>query len=307
MSKKHTRKLVRAALEEDLAGIGDLTTNALIPKEARVRAYVVAREDGILAGGEIAAITFAELSKKVQVRQIKKDGTRFKKGERLIEIKGPARPILTGERTALNFIRHLSGIATLTGKFADKCKGTRAKIYDTRKTTPGLRTLEKHAVVCGGGVNHRFGLYDAVLIKDNHVEVAGSIEAAVRRARKKSPKGTPIQVECDTLAEVRAAIEAGPDMLLCDNMPPARLKQAVAIVGGRCAVEASGGVNLRTVAGIARSGVDRISVGAITHSAPQVDLALDFVGKAPKSSGKRAPSKRPAPKRKASRRRNKAA
>ena len=292
----HTRELVRVALAEDLAGVGDLTTNALIPRDAKVKAFVVARENGILAGGEIAAITFAELSVKVRVKQLRKDGTRFKKGDRLIEITGPARPILTGERTVLNFLRHLSGVASATGKFADQCKGTRAKIYDTRKTTPGLRALEKYAVLCGGGKNHRFGLYDAVLIKDNHVEVAGSIEAAVRRAREKSPKGTPIQVECDTLQQVRSALAAAPDMILCDNMPPAKLKQAVAIVGGKCAVEASGGVNLKTVGAIARSGVDRISVGAITHSAPQVDLALDFVGKGPSPKLAALPRPRPRPK-----------
>lgn len=284
---KQARRLVRMALEEDLAGIGDLTTRALIPKGSEVRAFVVAREAGILAGGPVAALTFAGLSKKVKVRQLKKDGARFKKGDRLLEITGPARPILTGERTALNFLRHLSGIASATGKFADKCKGTKARIYDTRKTTPGLRALEKYAVVCGGGVNHRFGLFDAVLIKDNHIEVAGSVELAVARARKKSPGGTPIQVECDTLAQVRAALAARPDMILCDNMPPAKLKQAVAIVGGACPVEASGGVNLRTVAGIAKSGVERISVGAITHSAPQVDLALDFVPPKPRRRGAR--------------------
>lgn len=292
-----TRKLVRAALAEDLGRRGDLTTKALIPRHQRARACIVARESGVAAGLEVAALAFRECDRSLKVKFLVHDGQPFHAGQALLEVSGKARPILTAERTALNFLRHLCGVATLTSRFAHETKGTRARIYDTRKTTPLLRALEKHAVVCGGGENHRFGLYDMVLIKDNHIAAAGSVGEAVRRARAKSPRGIPVQVECDTLAQVKEALAAKPDLLLCDNMSPAQLRAAVRLVGGRCPVEASGGVKLRTVHAIARTGVDRISVGAITHSAGQIDLGLDFIEEkktaAPKAAARKThPSRR---------------
>lgn len=274
---KETRELIRKALAEDLGGVGDLTSEALVPAKARARARLIAREAGTLAGVEVAAMVFREVSRSVKAKVLVKDGSAFRAGDVLLEVSGPARAILTAERTALNFCRHLTGIASATAKYVERTKGTRARIYDTRKTTPLLRALEKYAVLCGGGVNHRMGLYDGILIKDNHVQAAGSVKAAVGAARRNRKRRVPIQVECDTLAQLEEALEAGADLVLLDNMPPARLRRAVRLVGGRIPVEASGGINLKTVGAIAKTGVDRISVGAITHSAPQVDLALDFL------------------------------
>ncbi|MEW6775704.1 MAG: carboxylating nicotinate-nucleotide diphosphorylase, partial [Bdellovibrionota bacterium] len=240
---------------------------------------IVAREPGVLAGVQVAALAFKECDPKIRVQVLKKDGQKFRRGDALLEVNGRAIPILSAERTALNFLRHLTGVATLTAKFVEKTKGTRAKIYDTRKTTPLLRDLEKYAVTRGGGKNHRRGLYDAVLIKDNHVAAAGSVRKAVWQARLRLGPRFPIQVECDTTQEVREALAAGADLILCDNMPPPLLRRVVREVKGKIPVEASGGVNLKIVRAIAKTGVDRISVGAITHSAPQVDLALDYAGK----------------------------
>jgi len=274
-----TRRLVKAALAEDLGSRGDITTQALVPPGARAHARIVAREPGILAGIDVAALVFQMTNRWLKIRMLRRDGQRFRAGEAILEVSGRAAPILSAERTALNFLRHLFGIATTTSRFVAKTKNTRAKIYDTRKTTPLLRELEKHAVRCGGGHNHRIGLYDMVLIKDNHILAAGSVREAVMRARRRAPKGTLIQVECDTLAQVREALSVRPDLLLCDNMTTTQLRQVVRLTRGKIPVEASGGVNLKTVAAIAKTGVERISVGALTHSAGEVDLGLDFIKK----------------------------
>jgi nicotinate-nucleotide pyrophosphorylase (carboxylating) len=274
------RQAVKAALAEDL-GSGDVTTLATVPAGAQSVALMRAREPLTVAGLEFATVAFRALSMKVKIKRMARDGQRVKAGATLLKITGPARALLSAERVALNFVQRLSGVATATAQYADLIADTKAKILDTRKTTPGWRRFEKYAVKCGGGKNHRIGLYDMVLIKDNHlVALQGAkpnaIAAAVAQARKKFPK-LKVEVEADTLAQVAQAVEAGADIILLDNMPPAILRRAVKIVGGRAKTEASGGVNLKTVRAIARSGVDLISVGAITHSARAVDIGLDFV------------------------------
>jgi len=273
------RRAVRAALAEDL-GPGDATTLATVPKNARSGALMRAREPLVVAGLAFGALAFQSLSPQVVIRKAVRDGQRVKAGQTLLEISGPSRALLSAERVALNFVQRLSGVATATAQFVNAVKGTRARILDTRKTTPGWRRFEKYAVACGGGKNHRLGLFDMVLIKDNHLvalqdEMPNAIAAAVARARKAFP-GLKVEVEADTLAQVAQAAEAGADIILLDNMTPGELRQAVKIVSGRAQTEASGGVNLKTVRVIAMSGVDFISVGAITHSARAVDIGLDF-------------------------------
>jgi len=273
------RRAVRAALAEDL-GSGDVTTLATVPTNAKSVALMRAREPLVVAGIQFAEIAFRELSPKIKIKKYFHDGQRAKTGETLLKISGPARAILSAERVALNFLQRLSGVATATAQFADAVKNTRAKILDTRKTTPGWRRFEKFAVACGGGKNHRIGLFDKVLIKDNHLvalrnEKPNAIAAAVLRARQKFPK-LKVEAEADTLEQVTQAVEAGADIILLDNMTPAQLRQAVKIIRGRAKTEASGGVNLKTVRAIAATGVDFISVGAITHSARAVDIGLDF-------------------------------
>jgi nicotinate-nucleotide pyrophosphorylase (carboxylating) len=273
------RRAVRAALAEDLGG-GDVTTLATVPAAAQSSALMNAREPLTVAGLEFAALAFRELSPKVRVKSFVRDGQRVKAGEAMLKISGPSRALLSAERVALNFVQRLSGVATATTQFADLVKGTGATILDTRKTTPGWRRFEKYAVVCGGGKNYRIGLFDMVLIKDNHLvalqnEQPNAIAAAVARARKKYPK-LKVEVEADTLEQVAQAAEAGADIILLDNMTLAQLRSAVKIIGGRAKAEASGGVHLKTVRGIAQTGVDLISVGAITHSARAVDIGLDF-------------------------------
>ncbi|MEW6302753.1 MAG: carboxylating nicotinate-nucleotide diphosphorylase [Verrucomicrobiota bacterium] len=280
LSAKEIQRAVRLALAEDV-GTGDVTSLATVPADSRSRGLMVAREPLVVAGLPVAVAVFRELSRVVKVKVRAREGRHVKAGTVLLEISGPTRAILTGERTALNFIQRLSGIATTTAQFVAAVAGTRAKILDTRKTTPGLRVLEKYAVACGGGRNHRIGLYDSVLIKDNHLaalsgEKPNAIAAAVQRARKRYPK-LKIEVEADTLEQVAQAVAARPDIILLDNMTPAHLITAVKLVHGRAKTEASGGVNLRTVRAIAHSGVDYISVGAVTHSARAMDIALDFV------------------------------
>ncbi len=272
-----TRKLVDAALREDLGRAGDVTSRATLPPDCRARARIVARESGILAGIQTAALVFKRVDSDLRVRILAAEGRRFPKGAALLEVSGGARSILAAERTALNFLGHLCGVATATRAFVERTRGTRARIYDTRKTTPLLRALEKQAVASGGGRNHRMGLYDAVLIKDNHVEAAGSVRDAVRRARRRLGRGIPIQVECDSLSQVGEALDAGADLILCDNMSPGELRRAVRKARGRVPVEASGGITLKTARAVASTGVDRISVGAITHGARQIDLGLDFL------------------------------
>jgi nicotinate-nucleotide pyrophosphorylase (carboxylating) len=273
------RRAVLAALAEDIGG-GDVTTLATVPANAKSVALMRAREPLVVAGIEFATTAFRELSPKIQIKRFSRDGQRVQAGDTLLRISGPSRAILTAERVALNFVQRLSGVATATAQFADAVKGTKANILDTRKTTPGWRRFEKYAVACGGGKNHRIGLFDMVLIKDNHLvalqnEKPNAIAAAVARALEKFPR-LKIEVEADTLEQVAQAADAGADIILLDNMPPAQLRQAVKIIRGRAKTEASGGVNLKTVRAIAQAGVDFISVGAITHSARAVDIGLDF-------------------------------
>jgi nicotinate-nucleotide pyrophosphorylase (carboxylating) len=240
----------------------------------------VAREPLVLCGLPLAEAVFKEVSPKLKLTPAATDGQRLAKGQTLLNVYGPARAILTAERVALNFVQRLSGVATLTSRFVEAVAGTRAKILDTRKTTPGWRQLEKYAVTCGGGVNHRMGLFDRILIKDNHLaalrnEKPNAIAAAVQRARAQFPQ-LPVEVEADTLAQAGQACEAGADLILLDNMSNEDLRAAVRLVAGRAKTEASGGVNLANVRAVAGTGVDFISVGALTHSAPAVDVALDF-------------------------------
>ena len=279
LPNEEIRAAVRAALCEDI-GSGDVTTLATVPESAFINAAVVAREPLVLAGSAFAEAAFTELSAAVKIERLMQDGLRVERGEKLLWVSGSARAILTAERVALNFVQRLSGVATLTAQFVEAIHGTRAQILDTRKTTPGWRRFEKYAVLCGGGRNHRFGLFDLVLIKDNHLaalrdEKPNAIAAAVQRARLKYPQ-LKVEVEADTLEQVQQAVAAGADIILLDNMTNEQLRAAVKLAAGHAQTEASGGVNLKTVRGIAETGVDFISVGALTHSARAVDIALDF-------------------------------
>ena len=270
------QKLVRAALEEDSA-FNDITTIATIVSDRRARATLVARNNGTIAGVPLAVEAFRQLDPKGTLRVDREDGTRASKGDPVIFVTGHARGLLGAERVALNFMQRLSGIATLTSKFVDAVKGTTARILDTRKTTPGWRVLEKYAVRAGGGMNHRMDLADKVLIKDNHLAACdGDVALAVRRVQDMAPEGTQIEVECENPEQVKRAIDAGAHIVLLDNMSLDQLHECVAIAAGRAKTEASGGVNLSTVRSIAETGVDWISVGALTHSPPALDLALDF-------------------------------
>jgi nicotinate-nucleotide pyrophosphorylase (carboxylating) len=279
LANDEIRRAVQAALAEDI-GAGDATTLATVPETATARAIMRAREPFVVAGIEFAEAAFRELSSAVYVERIAQDGDRVKTGQALLKISGPAQAILSAERVALNFVQQLCGVATLTSQFVDAVKGTRAQILDTRKTTPGWRRFEKYAVACGGGRNHRVGLYDMVLIKDNHLAALrdakpNAIAAAVERAREKYP-GLQVEVEADTPAQAGQAAAAGADIILLDNMSPDELRAAVKLVGGRAKTEASGGVSLATVRTIAETGVNFISVGALTHSARAMDIGLDF-------------------------------
>ena len=247
-----------------------------MPVNTQARAVIAARKAGVIAGTEIAKRAFAILSSDVRVTIKAVDGTRVAAGDVVLEISGPAHPILSAERVALNFLGHLSGVATSTAEIADAIVHTKAKICCTRKTTPGLRAFEKYAVRCGGGVNHRFGLYDAVLIKDNHIAAAGSVAAAVKAARQKIGHMVKIEAEVDHISQIEDAIAAGADVLLLDNMTPTQLAEAVKLVNGRAVTEASGSITKATAAEIAEAGVDLMSAGWITHSAPCLDLGLDF-------------------------------
>lgn len=268
--------LVRAALEEDCA-FNDITTIATVISDRRSRATLVARQNCVIAGVPLGLEAFRQLDGNATIRVEHEDGSAVTAGEPIVFMTGSPRGLLSAERVALNYIQRLSGIATLTSKYVERVKHTNAKILDTRKTTPGWRALEKYAVRCGGGMNHRMDLASAVLIKDNHLAaVDGDIAVAVSRARELAPAGTKVEVECDRLEQVRAAIEAKADIILLDNMSTDTLRKAVDEVAGRAILEASGGVNLNSVQAIAETGVDWISVGALTHSAPAMDLALDF-------------------------------
>ena len=270
------RHQARLVLFEDRA-FEDITTIATVRTDRRARARLVARADGVLAGVPIAIETFRTMDEKISIRVDREDASRVARGDSVLYLTGHARSLLSAERVALNFLQRLSGIATLTRRYVDAVRGTRAEILDTRKTTPGSRELEKYAVRCGGGVNHRMDLASAVLIKDNHLAALdGDIALAVARCREHAPPGTFVQVECDRPAQVEAAIAAHADAVLLDNMTLDTIRDCVAMAKGKVASEVSGGVTLATVRAIAETGVDRISVGALTHSAPALDLALDF-------------------------------
>lgn len=278
LSPEETTARVRVALQEDEA-FNDVSTLATVVSTRHVRSAIVARRDGVIAGIPLAIEAFRQLDPSITIRVEAEDGVRVPAGATVLALTGHARGMLSAERTALNFLQHLSGIATLTSRYVEAIKGTAAKILDTRKTTPGWRSLEKYAVRAGGGTNHRLDLRSGVLIKDNHLAaIGGDIGTAVARARALAMPGTPVQVECDTLEQVNAAIAADADWVLLDNMSLETLAEAVARCHGRVITEASGGVTLETVRSIALTGVDRISIGALTHSAPALDLALDFDG-----------------------------
>jgi len=276
LTNKETAALVAWALEEDDAK-HDITTAATIVSDRRARCRLVARKAGVISGLELAREAFSQLDKAVTIRTEHEDGTRIKPETPVMFLSGHARGLLSAERVALNFVQRLSGIASLTARYVEAIAGTGAHILDTRKTTPGWRRLEKYAVRCGGGLNHRFYLSSGVLIKDNHLAaVDGDIALAVKRARAVAPEGIKIEVECDRVEQVSVAIDAGADVIMLDNMGVTDLREAVTLVDGRAVTEASGGVSLDTVRSIAETGVDWISVGALTHSAPALDLALDF-------------------------------
>ena len=270
-------KAVRAALKEDLGLAGDITTRATVQPGVTSKAVIAARKEGRLAGLQCAETAFRMIDGFVSFEAVKSDGDDVKPGDTVANLSGPAAAILSGERVALNFLCHLSGVATLTRSYVTAIEGTGAHICCTRKTTPGLRALEKYAVRMGGGQNHRFGLYDAVLIKDNHIAAAGDIRQAVEAARKHAGHMIKIEVEVDTLDQLEELLTLPADAVLLDNMSPDGLKKAVAMAKGKLVTEASGGVNLDTVREIAETGVDLISVGALTHSSPTLDLGLDFL------------------------------
>ena len=276
LPKSVVKDAVARALAEDLGRAGDVTTAATIPVGLMAEGAIVAREEGVIAGLPLLIETFRQVDASVSVIPQVADGDRVAAGSDVARLSGHAVSILTAERTALNFLGHLSGISTATHRLVEAIEGTPARIVDTRKTTPGLRALEKYAVRCGGGSNHRFGLDDAVLIKDNHIVVAGGVSAAVKAARTHAGHTLTIEVEVDTLAQLEEALAAHADTVLLDNMAPDKLTQAVEMVAGRAVTEASGGIALSTVRAVAETGVDVISVGWITHSAPRLDVALDL-------------------------------
>ncbi|KAA3523898.1 carboxylating nicotinate-nucleotide diphosphorylase [Agrobacterium tumefaciens] len=268
--------LVRNALLEDLGLAGDITSAAVIPAGHRSVVVMAAREPGVIAGLDAAELAFQLVDPTIVMRRQVQDGAAVTPGDIIATIEGPSRGLLTAERTALNFLGHLSGIASVTATIAAAISGTRASVACTRKTTPGLRALEKYAVRAGGGINHRFALYDAVLIKDNHIAVAGGVRDAIRSAKAGVGHLVMIEVEVDTLLQLREAMEEGVDAVLLDNMQPEQLREAVQIVAGRAITEASGRITPQTAAAIAATGIDLISVGWLTHSAPVLDIGLDF-------------------------------
>lgn len=268
------RPMVQAALAEDLGQAGDLTTSTLIPANRLGEAILLSKATGVVAGLPAAAMAFAELGATLVAHL--EDGAHVNPGDVAATIRGPLAAILTAERVALNFVQHVSGIATMTHQMVERIRDTKARVVDTRKTLPGLRALEKYAVRMGGGYNHRFGLYDGVMIKDNHLAAVGSITEAVRRVRSRLGHMVAIELECDTLEQVKEALEAGVQILLLDNMEPPLIRQAVALINQRAVVEASGGITLSTIRQVAEAGVDYISAGALTHSAPALDFSLDL-------------------------------
>jgi nicotinate-nucleotide pyrophosphorylase (carboxylating) len=268
--------LVRQALAEDLGRAGDITTDAIVPEDAEAETVLVAREPGVVAGLDLAALAFRLVEPALAIRVERPDGSRLARGDRIATIAGPARGILTAERVALNFLTHLSGVASATASVVDALRGHRARVTCTRKTIPGLRALQKYAVRVGGGANHRFGLDDAVLIKDNHVAVAGGVRPALARARAAVGHLVKIEIEVDTLAQLEEALSVGVDAVLLDNMSPDELRRAVAMVAGRAVTEASGRITPATAPSVAASGVDLISIGWLTHSVATLDIGLDY-------------------------------
>ncbi len=269
------KDLVSKALSEDI-GKGDITSQAVIGKGTKASFSFVTRQPIIISGVDVVKEVFRQIDKTINIKVLCSDGYKAGSGKTIIKIKGNASSILAGERVALNFIQHMSGIATYTNKFVNEVKGTGAIILDTRKTLPGLRLIEKYAVKCGGGRNHRMGLYDGILIKDNHIAICGSIRKAIELAKKKNPK-KKIEIECDNLKQVKEAIYYGADVILLDNMTVDQLKKAVKLVNKKVPLEASGNVNIINVKKIAKTGVDFISIGSITHSAPNADIGLDLI------------------------------
>ncbi|MEP3048664.1 MAG: carboxylating nicotinate-nucleotide diphosphorylase [Roseibium sp.] len=269
-------EVVKSALLEDWGRAGDVTSQATIPSDAKATAVIAARKPGTLAGIGLARSAFEQTDRVLSFTELKQDGDRLAPKDIVARIEGPARALLSAERVALNFLGHLSGIATATAGFADLIAHTKADIVCTRKTTPGLRAFEKYAVKCGGGSNHRFGLDDAILIKDNHIAVAGGVTQAIQAAKKFAGHLVKIEVEVDTLEQLQEALKSAPDVVMLDNMPPEVLKKAVELAGGQVLLEASGGIEMDTVKAVAEAGVDLISSGWITHSAPVLDLGLDI-------------------------------
>lgn len=276
MWRKNLDTLVDAALKEDMPK-GDITSENIIPLKSQSRAMILAEEDGVLAGIYVAEKVFKKIDPSISVEIHQKDGSGIKRGDQLAVLKGPSVSLLKGERTALNFLQRLSGIATETSKFAQVLKGTKTKVLDTRKTTPGLRNLEKYAVKMGGGENHRLDLSEMVMIKDNHLKIVGSISEAVLLARKKIKPGTKIEVEVTSLQEVKEAVKHGADIIMLDNMPLNKMKEAVDWVRGRVPIEVSGNVTLSKAKKIAQIGVDFISVGSLTHSYKSLDISMEFL------------------------------
>ncbi|MHB9035214.1 MAG: carboxylating nicotinate-nucleotide diphosphorylase [Armatimonadota bacterium] len=274
----YVESVVKVALAEDL-GSGDITTLLTVPADATAQATITAKESGVIAGQRMAWVVFQEFFSNTLYEPIVADGTRVEPGDVIGSISGRASTILSGERVALNFLQQMSGIATLTAKYVEKVKHTKARIVDTRKTTPGLRRLEKYSVCVGGGYNHRFGLDDGILIKDNHIAASGGITAAITAAKKRAPHTLKIEIEVSNLDQLKEAIDAGADIIMLDNMTLDVMRQAVEIANGSVLLEASGGVNLDTVKDIAETGVDIVSVGALTHSAPALDISLNIGGK----------------------------
>jgi nicotinate-nucleotide pyrophosphorylase (carboxylating) len=268
-------RIVLAALAEDI-GDGDVTTENTIPEDARLTGRFLAKESGVVAGVHVVWRTFALLDPRVELLVLIGDGVCVEKGQVIAQVSGPGRAILTGERVALNFLQRMSGIATATRRYVDAVAGTHAIILDTRKTVPGLRVLDKWAVRLGGGANHRIGLYDMALIKDNHVAAVGSITEAVRRVREGDDRNRPVEIEVEDLAQLAEALEAGVDRILLDNMPPDVMREAVRLADARVPLEASGGINMESVREVAETGVDFISVGALTHSVEALDISLDL-------------------------------
>lgn len=275
LSREQVQRVVDMALAED-APFGDVTSQVFVPAEAVARGSVVAREPGVLAGTDVLRQTFMTVDPRVVVEPLVADGERFAAGDVLARVQGPARAVLQGERVSLNLVQRMSGIATLTSRYVEAVSGTDVRVVDTRKTTPGLRALERHAVRCGGGHNHRFSLSDAVMAKDNHLALVPDVTAAVRAARATLPHTMHVEVEVDRLDQVEAVLAGGVDTIMLDNFTLDELREGVALVAGRAIVEASGGITLETIGEVARTGVDVISVGALTHSVRALDLGLDL-------------------------------